>query len=71
MRRQGPDAKTRVHERNSQAGRPWFLLYDILIFPDQLTYAAELVAAFPQQKFVLDHISQARDQERKYPGLES
>lgn len=31
--------------------------YDILIFPDQLTSAAELVAAFPQQKFVLDHIA--------------
>ncbi|MEO6722893.1 MAG: amidohydrolase family protein [Ferruginibacter sp.] len=31
--------------------------YDILIFPDQLGYAAELVAAFPDQKFVLDHIA--------------
>jgi len=31
--------------------------YDILIFPDQLQYAAQLVAQFPQQKFVLDHIA--------------
>lgn len=31
--------------------------YDILIFPDQLKYAAELVDAFPGQKFVIDHIA--------------
>ena len=31
--------------------------YDILIFPDQLKYAAQLVQEFPQQKFVLDHIA--------------
>lgn len=31
--------------------------YDILIFPDQLKYSAELVAAFPDQKFVIDHIA--------------
>lgn len=31
--------------------------YDILIFPDQLKYAAELVHAFPNQKFVIDHIA--------------
>lgn len=30
--------------------------YDILIFPDQLKHAVELVAQFPQQKFVLDHL---------------
>lgn len=30
--------------------------YDILIFQDQLSYAKELVAAFPDQPFVLDHI---------------
>jgi len=30
--------------------------YDILIFPDQLKYSAELVAAFPDQQFVIDHI---------------
>lgn len=31
--------------------------YDILIFPDQLKYAAQLAQTFPQQKFVLDHIA--------------
>lgn len=31
--------------------------YDILIFPDQLKYACELAAAFPEQKFILDHIA--------------
>lgn len=31
--------------------------YDILIYPDQLKFARELVAAFPDQKFVLDHIA--------------
>ncbi|WP_207535234.1 amidohydrolase family protein [Desertivirga arenae] len=31
--------------------------YDILIFPDQLTYSKELVAAFPDQPFVVDHIA--------------
>lgn len=31
--------------------------YDILIFPDQLRYARELVAAFPDQPFVIDHLA--------------
>jgi len=31
--------------------------YDILIFPDQLTYATQLAQEFPQQKFVLDHLA--------------
>lgn len=31
--------------------------YDLLIFPDQLGYAAELVAAYPEQKFVIDHLA--------------
>ena len=31
--------------------------YDILIFPDQLKYAYELVKAFPGQRFVIDHIA--------------
>jgi L-fuconolactonase len=28
--------------------------YDLLVFPDQLTYSAQLSASFPDQKFVLD-----------------
>ncbi|TKB99215.1 amidohydrolase family protein [Pedobacter cryophilus] len=31
--------------------------YDILIFPDQLKYVTKLVAAFPNQPFILDHIA--------------
>jgi L-fuconolactonase len=31
--------------------------YDILIFPDQLRFSAELVALFPEQKFVIDHLA--------------
>ena len=31
--------------------------YDILIFPDQLGYANQFVKAFPDQKFVIDHIA--------------
>jgi L-fuconolactonase len=31
--------------------------YDILIFPDQLKYAYELVQSFPDQRFVIDHIA--------------
>lgn len=31
--------------------------YDILIYPEQLSAAVELVAHFPEQKFVIDHIA--------------
>ncbi|PVY43733.1 amidohydrolase family protein [Pontibacter virosus] len=31
--------------------------YDILIYPDQLAYAEQLVARFPGQPFVLDHLA--------------
>ncbi|HEX8607397.1 MAG TPA: amidohydrolase family protein [Pedobacter sp.] len=31
--------------------------YDILIYPDQLKYITELVARFPDQRFVLNHIA--------------
>jgi L-fuconolactonase len=31
--------------------------YDILIYPDQLGYTREFVAAFPDQPFILDHIA--------------
>jgi L-fuconolactonase len=36
---------------------PRGLTYDLLILPDQLGYAAELAAAFPNQPFVVDHIA--------------
>jgi len=31
--------------------------YDLLILPDQLGYATELAAAFPNQRFVLNHLA--------------
>jgi len=31
--------------------------YDILIFKDQLQYIPEFVSAFPEQRFVIDHIA--------------
>lgn len=30
--------------------------YDLLVFPDQLNFCKKLVAQFPEQKFVLDHL---------------
>jgi len=35
----------------------WGLTYDILVFPKQLPAAIELVAKYPKQPFVLDHIA--------------
>jgi L-fuconolactonase len=39
--------------------------YDILIFPDQLKYANELVAELPAQKFVIDHLAKPYIKDRK------
>lgn len=39
--------------------------YDILIFPDQLQYVPALVQAFPDQKFVIDHIAKPNIKEQK------
>jgi L-fuconolactonase len=40
-----------------RALKTYDLAYDILIFPDQLAYTYEFVKAFPQQRFVIDHIA--------------
>jgi len=39
--------------------------YDILIFPDQLKYVSEFVEAFPDQKFVIDHIAKPYIKDKK------
>ncbi|WP_207492374.1 amidohydrolase family protein [Aridibaculum aurantiacum] len=39
--------------------------YDILIFPDQLQYIPEFVAAHPDQKFVIDHIAKPYIKDKK------
>ncbi|MCU7548422.1 amidohydrolase family protein [Chitinophagaceae bacterium LB-8] len=41
------------------------LTYDILIFPDQLAFTKEFVAAFPDQKFVIDHIAKPYIKDKK------
>jgi len=37
--------------------QPYNLSYDLLLFPKHLSQAIELVSMFPEQRFVLDHIS--------------
>lgn len=44
--------------------------YDILIFPDQLEYAAELVKEFPNQMFVIDHIAKPDIKNKKIKDWE-
>jgi L-fuconolactonase len=39
--------------------------YDILIFPDQLKFSAELVSLFPEQPFVIDHIAKPYIKDKK------
>jgi L-fuconolactonase len=39
--------------------------YDILIFPDQLGYTLELVKAFPEQRFVIDHVAKPYIKDKK------
>ena len=51
--------------RGIEALKEFDYTYDILIFSDQLSYAKELVAAFPQQKFVIDHIAKPLIKEKK------
>jgi L-fuconolactonase len=41
------------------------LTYDLLIFPKQLSAACEVVARFPEQQFVLDHIAKPAIKERR------
>ncbi|RZM26674.1 MAG: amidohydrolase [Pedobacter sp.] len=50
--------------------RSFGFTYDILIFPDQLKYAAELVSQFPNQLFVLDHIAKPDIKNHKMAGWE-
>ena len=45
--------------------RKYNFTYDILIFPDQLKYSAELVKEFPDQLFVIDHIAKPNIKDKK------
>ena len=40
--------------------------FDLLVLPDQLKYAEALVAAFPEQKFVLNHIGKPNIRLRQF-----
>lgn len=42
--------------------------YDILIYPEQLPAALELVAHFPEQKFVIDHLAKPEIKTRSRAG---
>ena len=42
--------------------------YDILIFPDQLQYALELVKIFPEHRFVIDHLAKPYIKSNKIEG---
>jgi len=46
--------------RGIAALKPFDLVYDLLIYPQQLPAAIELVDQFPHQTFVLDHIAKPR-----------
>ncbi|RYY45696.1 MAG: amidohydrolase [Chitinophagaceae bacterium] len=45
--------------------RQFEFTYDILIFPDQLIYAKNLAAQFPEQKFVIDHLAKPAIQKKE------
>jgi len=45
--------------------------YDILVFPDQLKFVNEMVAKFPKQKFVLDHIAKPYIKDKVITGWDA
>lgn len=49
---------------------PLGLTYDLLIYPDQLTAAIQLVRQFPNQRFVLDHLAKPNIKEQKLKSWE-
>jgi L-fuconolactonase len=44
--------------------------YDILIYTDQIAYANEFAAAFPDQPFVVDHIAKPKIKDKEIAGWE-
>lgn len=42
--------------------------YDLLLYPKHLPYAKKLVAAFPDQRFVIDHLAKPPVKEKKIDG---
>jgi L-fuconolactonase len=52
-------------KRGIEALKQFDFTYDILIFPDQLAYSKQLVEAFPEQAFVIDHIAKPLIKDKK------
>ena len=48
--------------------REFGFTYDILIYPEQLPAAVELVAHFPEQRFVIDHLAKPEIKSRSRAG---
>jgi len=47
---------------------PFGLVYDLLLFPRHLPIACDLVAAFPRQSFVLDHMAKPPIRQKEWRG---
>jgi L-fuconolactonase len=45
--------------------------YDLLILPDQLEFAEKLVAAYPDQRFVIDHLAKPQIKQRNISAWKS
>jgi len=52
-------------KRGIAALRSFGFTYDVLIFPDQLGYARDFTAAFPDQPFVIDHVAKPYIKDRR------
>lgn len=55
-------------KRGIAASQKQGFTYDILIFPDQVNFSGELVASFPEQKFVIDHIAKPYIKRKEIDG---
>jgi L-fuconolactonase len=45
--------------------------YDLLILPDQLAFAEKLVASFPDQRFIIDHLAKPHIRKRDIAAWKS
>lgn len=57
--------------RGIAALKEYNLVYDLLIFPEHLSRASQLVGEYPDQVFVLDHIAKPRIKEQLYEPWKS
>lgn len=66
---QGEEDRTLMLKPNFKRGisllNKYNFTYDILIYPDQLKYIPDFVAAFPNQKFVIDHLAKPYIKDKK------